>query len=526
MKRKVPLISMLLTVSVFISCGESPSEPENTPTPSILTVEFTGEVRSPQHQEASLQMTTHTEGTQGQRNQTTQSECEITATWTICPDADFQSYSLYRSMLPGIAATPETAEVLVVFTNANQRTYVDDSLDWGVTYYYAVRTGNSESQYSWSNEAEIKTPGDTPTPSVLNAIAGYNEVALDWTKCPDPNFSYYTLYRSYSAGVAGDTLSATKLATFSDPDILSFNDSTLTQQTAYYALRTTNSIGALSWSNEVTAVLGNKPIMAWGWNNWGQCDVPEPNEGFVSVAGGTAHSLGLKEDGSIIAWGWNDNGQCDVPSPNSGFVAIEAGNMHSLGLKEDGSIIAWGDNTYGQCEVIPDDYVVIAAGWFHSLGLTAQFGVTRAWGNNTYGQCDVPWPNGFVAIAGGAYHSLGLNGDGSIEAWGSNEKGQCDVPSPNSGFVSVAGGWGHSLGLKEDGSIVAWGDNSEGQCDVPLPNNGFVAVAAGDFYSLGLKTDGSIVAWGDNWAGQCDVPSPNIGFATVAAGDNHVLGLK
>ena len=30
-------------------------------------------------------------------------------------------------------------------------------------------------------------------------------------------------------------------------------------------------------------------ITAWGWNEYGQCDVPEPNEGFVSIAGaGTA----------------------------------------------------------------------------------------------------------------------------------------------------------------------------------------------------------------------------------------------
>jgi alpha-tubulin suppressor-like RCC1 family protein len=76
-------------------------------------------------------------------------------------------------------------------------------------------------------------------------------------------------------------------------------------------------------------------IVAWGWNNYGQCDVPSPNSGFVAASAGWFYSLGLKSDGSITAWGWNDYGQSDVPSPNSGFVAVSAGYAHSLGLKSE-----------------------------------------------------------------------------------------------------------------------------------------------------------------------------------------------
>ncbi len=71
-------------------------------------------------------------------------------------------------------------------------------------------------------------------------------------------------------------------------------------------------------------------IVAWGDNNQGQCNVPEPNTGLVAVAGGGRHSLGLKADGSIIAWG-EDRGT-NVPTPNRAFVAVAAGGYHSLAL--------------------------------------------------------------------------------------------------------------------------------------------------------------------------------------------------
>ena len=234
-------------------------------------------------------------------------------------------------------------------------------------------------------------------------------------------------------------------------------------------------------------------IVAWGWNEFGQTNVPSPNTGFVAVAAGYLHSLGLKPDGSIVAWGSNYGDLTNIPSPNANFIAIAAGSAHSLGLKADGSIVTWGDATY-----------------------------------------NVPAPNsGFVAVAAGSEHSLGLKGDGSIVAWGCDvywDSGQCSVPAPNTGFVAVAAGRYHSLGLKGDGSIVAWGCGEwmtdGGQCDVPTPNSGFVGVAAGAGHSLGLKADGSVVAWGNNGSGQCNVPAPNADFVAVAGGEYHSLGLK
>ncbi len=51
----------------------------------------------------------------------------------------------------------------------------------------------------------------------------------------------------------------------------------------------------------------------------------------VTLAGATTPLAA--DDGSIVAWGRNDDGQTDVPAPNSGFVAVAGGVYHSLGLK-------------------------------------------------------------------------------------------------------------------------------------------------------------------------------------------------
>ncbi len=269
-------------------------------------------------------------------------------------------------------------------------------------------------------------------------------------------------------------------------------------------------------------------IVVWGENGHDQCGVPGANSGFVAVAGGRYHSLGVRSNGTILAWLFNWEGQCDIPAPNEDFVAVGAGLEHSLGLKSDGTIVAWGYNVQGQCDVpgTNGDFTAVTGGMHHSLGLKSN-GTIVAWGWNTQGQCDVPDPNAdFIAIAGGKLHSLGLKSGGTIVGWGYNGSGQCDAPEPNTGFIAVAAGDLFSLGLKSDGTIVAWGDNFYSQCDVPGTNAGFTAIAAGGYHSLGLKSDSTIVVWGRNDVFQCDVPAPNTDFTAVGGGTLHSLGIK
>lgn len=259
-------------------------------------------------------------------------------------------------------------------------------------------------------------------------------------------------------------------------------------------------------------------LIGWGYNEFGQCP-PPPNPGFVAAAGGNAHTLGLRTDGSIAAWGYPD-GRCIVPPPNAGFAAVAAGQSHSMGLKTDGWIAVWN----GLLNVPPPNagFAAISTINLHSLALRSDSSIA-AWGFNNEGACNVPPPNtGFVAIAAGGYHSLGLKANGSVVGWGRNNAGQCDPPEPNSGFVAIAAGDIHSVGLRANGSIEVWGAHEQ----VPEPNSGFVAIAAGHSHSLGLRNNGSIEPWGVNEAGQLNVPEPNEGYFAIACGWYHSLGIR
>ncbi|MGI6144793.1 MAG: LamG-like jellyroll fold domain-containing protein, partial [Peptococcia bacterium] len=240
----------------------------------------------------------------------------------------------------------------------------------------------------------------------------------------------------------------------------------------------------------------------------------EAQRDVIAISAGSYFSMALKADGSVVVWGYNEHGQCNVPEEaRSGVIAISAGGFHCLALKADGSVVAWGDNSiyYKQCNVpaaAKNGIVSIYADCYHSVALKNN-GSVVAWGNNEYGQCTVPAEarSGVIAIGAGNRHSMAIKAEGKVIVWGNNEHGQCTVPvEARSGVIAVISGCYHNLALKRDGSLVAWGLNNKGQCNVPelnlLGRLSNLIISAGTFspgfnpntlnYSVNIENMGSI----------------------------------
>jgi alpha-tubulin suppressor-like RCC1 family protein len=293
-----------------------------------------------------------------------------------------------------------------------------------------------------------------------------------------------------------------------------------------YRVMVSNAFGTTISSNAFFNPVASL-IVAWGYNAYGQTNVPPGLSNVMAIAGGGEHSLALKSDGTVVAWGYNGAGQANVPPGLSNVVAIAAGDSHSMALKSDGTVVAWGSNTYGQTNVPTglNNVAFISAGTYHSVAAKND-GTVVAWGDDSFREVEVPSGlSGIVSIAAGVYDSIASKNDGIMVGWGTNYYGQLSIPIGFSNVIAVAAGQFHSLALSSEGTTMAWGDDYYGESDRPFGQGSFVAIAANNTHNIALTTNGTVVAWGDDSTGESDVPTGLTNAMAVAAGAYHSLAL-
>lgn len=333
-------------------------------------------------------------------------------------------------------------------------------------------------------------------------------------------------------------------------------------------------IAAGGWHSVV--VCNDSTVKAFGENATGELgnasnidsNVPVTAIGLskiIAVSGGgdqlEAHSMALKNDGTVWAWGSNlygglGNGNTiNTNTPGqvlllTNVIAISAGGWHSTALKSDSTVWTWGWNIDGQIgdgtlvdKTIPTmvpgltSVKEIAAGTYHVLALKSD-GTVWAWGDNVSGQIgdgsttdrtspvQVTGLTNVAHIAAGRFFSLAVKTDGTVWTWGENLYGQLGngtltdshVPVQVTGLTGItsataATGAFHCMAVKNDNTVWAWGRNTYGNLgdgtvthrSTPVQMQGIsdvVGLAAGTNFSLLFKSDGTFWGCGRNASGQ------------------------
>lgn len=266
-----------------------------------------------------------------------------------------------------------------------------------------------------------------------------------------------------------------------------------------------------------------------GWGEPGRLGWPIGRAAYESVAGGNAHSVAIRTDGTVVAWGSNDYGESNVPVGLANVVKISVGERHAYALKADGSLVGWGRyyeeqlSTPAALGPVKD----VACGLYHNA-VIKEDGTLVGWASWMWSEASASLPSGLSnlkAVAAGGKNTYLLKEDGTVVAGGNSNFGQLSVPAGLSNVKALAAGYYHCLALREDGTVVAWGSNEYGQCNVPAGLSGVKQIAAGHHHSVALKEDGTVVAWGWNNYDQCSVPAGLPKVRAIGAGAYHTLVL-
>ena len=271
-----------------------------------------------------------------------------------------------------------------------------------------------------------------------------------------------------------------------------------------------------------TALAVGGSVYAWGYNNYGVCNVPGGLTDVVAVRCGDDFSMALRANGTVATWG--DTSWRQVPAEATNLMAISFKGSGCLGLRHDGTVVCW-DGTPASPSGTTG-IVAIAAGGGHYLALRED-GELLAWGANNYGQCNIPLEAiDVVAIDAGYTHSLALRKDGSLLAWGENLGGTTNIPPEATNIIAISCGPDFNLALRADRRVIAWGLDWGGNLPVPESATNVVAVSAGEMPDFAIRADGSVVAWGRNDNGELNVPSGLQPAFAIGAGNFHSLGIR
>lgn len=261
-------------------------------------------------------------------------------------------------------------------SSINFSSSIDDYFSTGKYFTCSYDTLNGLTCWGLNDKNQCKSPGSTPTSTVV-----YN-TNLICRGAANQNGIIYPNTNPIIAGIKDIAVGYAHTAWIDSSDGISFISSTTNP---FY----TASVGMRNALKNIKA---------------------------KSISSGKYHSCAILNDDGITCWGDNYFEQCNIPS---GLTAskISCGGHHTIALLGNGSIRAWGATAFGLGNVPTGTYKEISAGYIHNCGIKTD-GSIGCWGYSYDGQLNSPKTGSYTKISAGREHTVALDASGGITCWG------------------------------------------------------------------------------------------------------------
>jgi cysteine-rich repeat protein len=276
--------------------------------------------------------------------------------------------------------------------------------------------------------------------------------------------------------------------------------------------------------------------------------------GAGGLDAGGFHTCGVDVNGGAKCWGYNGFNQTSVPKKlvkwdengvpyaeerDDTWYAVAAGSFHSCGITTEMKAKCWGQDFAGKTtvptmhlyhspemplrNVIEWQSMSASAGYHHTCGIAD--GRALCWGDNEYEQTNVPAGRYWRSISAGQFHSCGIDSNATAHCWGDNSYGQSQVPAEETKWRNVSAGHYHSCGVTAVGKLLCWGSTLYEATSFPLDVDAWSSVAVGRFHSCGVTVKGQMRCWGSNQDGAVSVPDGISSWRAVTTGLFHTCGI-